>query len=65
MSVLHRIVYPGFDGFLEIAILSVAFYFVLLFIHGTRGAQVLSGLAIVLVGLILLTSFFEIGRAHV
>ncbi|HMP90877.1 MAG TPA: diadenylate cyclase CdaA [Kiritimatiellia bacterium] len=60
MSWLNRIAYPGLDGLFEIAILSVAFYFVLLFIHGTRGAQVLSGLATVFIGLILLTFVFEL-----
>jgi len=60
MSLFQRIVLPGFDGLLEILVLSVAFYFVLLFIHGTRGAQVLSGLATVFIGLILLTYFFEL-----
>jgi diadenylate cyclase len=60
MSFLQRIVLPGFDGMLEILVLTVAFYYVLLFIHGTRGAQVLSGLATVFVALILLTYFFEL-----
>jgi len=60
MSYFHRIVLPGFDGLIEILVLSVAIYYILLFIHGTRGAQVLSGLAILLVTLVLLTFFFEL-----
>jgi diadenylate cyclase len=60
MSFLQRILLPGFDGLLEILVLSVAFSYILLFIHGTRGAQVLSGLATVFIALILLTYFFEL-----
>lgn len=55
---------PGFDGLIEILVLSVAFYYILLFIHGTRGAQVLSGLAILLIGLVLLTFFFELNTLN-
>lgn len=64
MSYFHRIVLPGFDGLIEILVLSVAFYYILLFIHGTRGAQVLSGLAILLVSLVLLTFFFELNTLN-
>jgi len=64
MSYFHRIVLPGFDGLVEILVLSVAFYYILLFIHGTRGAQVLSGLAILLVTLVLLTFFFELNTLN-
>ncbi len=60
MSLIQRVVWPGFDGLLEILILSIAFYFILLFIHGTRGVQVLSGLATIFIGLVLLTYFFEL-----
>jgi diadenylate cyclase len=55
---------PGWDGMLEILVLSVVFYYVLLFIHGTRGAQVLSGLATVFIALVLLTYFFELGTLN-
>jgi len=64
MSYFHRIVLPGFDGLVEILVLSIAFYYILLFIHGTRGAQVLSGLAILLVTLVLLTFFFELNTLN-
>ena len=64
MSMIKRMVWPGFDGLLEILVLSVAFYYVLLFIHGTRGVQVLSGLATVFIGLVLLTYFFELNTLN-
>jgi diadenylate cyclase len=64
MTLLQRMVMPGWDGMLEILVLSVVFYYVLLFIHGTRGAQVLSGLATVFIALVLLTYFFELGTLN-
>jgi len=60
MTFLQRFVWPEFNGLLEILVLAVAFYYVLLFIHGTRGVQVLSGLATVFIGLVLLTYFFDL-----
>jgi len=60
MELLQRIAFPGLNGLLEILVLSVAFYYVLLFIHGTRGVQVLFGLATLFIALILLTFFFEL-----
>jgi len=60
MFLFDGIVWPGIQGLFEILVLSVAFYYVLVFIHGTRGVQVLSGLATLFIGLILLTSFFQL-----
>lgn len=60
MDFLQRLVAPGFNGFLEILILSVAFYYILVFLHGTRGVQVLFGLATLFIALILLTYFFQL-----
>ena len=42
MVFLERIEWPGIHGLFEILVLSIAFYYVLVFIHGTRGVQVLS-----------------------
>ncbi len=39
----------GWGGLFEILVLACVFYYVFLFLHGTRGAQVLAGLAVVLV----------------
>jgi len=55
MELLGGIRLPGFGDLIEMLVLAAAFYYVLLFFRGTRGAQVLSGLAILLVTLILLT----------
>lgn len=60
IELLQRMVIPGWDGLLEILILAVAFYFILLFLHGTRGVQVLFGLAMLFIGLVLLTYFFKL-----
>ncbi|HMO50233.1 MAG TPA: diadenylate cyclase CdaA [Kiritimatiellia bacterium] len=60
MNLLQRFVMPGFNGVLEIVILSIAFYYILLFIRGTRGVQVLFGLALIFIALILLTYFFQL-----
>ncbi|MCZ7593368.1 MAG: diadenylate cyclase CdaA [Kiritimatiellae bacterium] len=54
-SFLARNNLPDWNGMLEIALLAVAFYYILSFFKGTRGAQILSGLAIVYAALLLLT----------
>lgn len=64
MTLLSRIVFPGFNGLLEIAVLAVAIYYILLFFKGTRGAQVLSGLAMLYAALLALTYFFELDALH-
>lgn len=64
MELLQRIMLPGWDGLLEILLLSIAFYYVLVFIHGTRGVQVLWGLATIFIGLILLTYFFQLATLN-
>ncbi|HMP72440.1 MAG TPA: diadenylate cyclase CdaA [Kiritimatiellia bacterium] len=51
--------FPGVEGVVEIAILSVMFYYILRFISGTRGAQVLTGLIALLVGLMVVTNIFR------
>lgn len=60
MAWFERVQFPGFTGFLEIVFLAAAIYSVLLFFRGTRGAQVLTGLVVLLVGLILLTRVFRL-----
>ena len=42
----------GLSGLFEIIVLATVFYYVFLFLHGTRGAQVLVGLAVLFVLLI-------------
>ena len=39
---------PGWTGGLEILILAVVFYYIILFLRGTRGAQVLFGFVLLL-----------------
>lgn len=57
MNWVHGIESPGWIGTLEIIILATAFYLLLKFFRGTRGAAILSGLAILLIVLIVLTNF--------
>ena len=52
--------WPGWNGIFEILVLAVAIYYILLFISGTRGAQVLSGLVVLLVSLIGVTYLFKL-----
>ena len=44
---------------LEVFLLSVFFYYVILFIRGTRGAAILSGFVVFLVTMLLLTNLFR------
>jgi len=57
MDWLNRIEYPGITGTVEILILAVIFYFFVKFFRGTRGAAILSGLAILFTFLIIITKF--------
>lgn len=61
MSFLNNIIWPGPKGLLEIVVMAVALYYLMLFFQGTRGAQVLSGFALVLVSLLVLTYVFDLG----
>jgi len=47
---------PEWTGLIEILILATAFYYLLRFFRGTRGSAILTGLIILFVGLIVLTS---------
>lgn len=51
---------PAPGGMLEILVLAFLFYYILLFFRGTRGAQVLYGLAILLIVLFLVTNVFHL-----
>ena len=55
-----RILLPDGSGVLEIGLLALAFYYLILFFRGTRGAQVLLGFVVVLVALGLVTQFLRL-----
>ncbi|MCU0857218.1 MAG: diadenylate cyclase CdaA, partial [Pontiellaceae bacterium] len=57
MDWLNRIEYPGVTGTIEILILAAVFYFLVKFFRGTRGAAILSGLAVLFVFLMITTRF--------
>ncbi len=57
---LDSILSIGLGGVFEIIVLSCAFYYIFLFLHGTRGAQVLVGFAVLLVVLLGATYFLNL-----
>jgi diadenylate cyclase len=56
----ERLHLPGLTAALEISLLALAFYYLILFFRGTRGAQVLLGFVVVLVALGLVTQFLRL-----
>ena len=60
MGWLTSIDMPGWGGIFEILILAAAFYLVFLFFRGTPGAQVLTGLVLLLVVLMGITQIFRL-----
>ena len=57
---LRHIPLPGVGGLLEIFVLSVVFFYTILFFRGTRGAQVLLGFVTALVAMLVLTRMFNL-----
>ena len=57
MNWLHSIEYPGLTGMVEILTLAIIFYFLVKFFRGTRGAAILSGMAILFAFLMVATKF--------
>jgi len=57
---LENILSLGLSGLFEIIVLACVFYYIFLFLHGTRGAQVLMGLAVLLVLLIGMTNLLNL-----
>ncbi len=57
ISWFHSIEYPGVTGTVEILILAAVFYFLVKFFRGTRGAAILTGLAILFTFLMVMTKF--------
>jgi len=51
---------PGVGGLLEILVLSVMFYYAILFFRGTRGAQVLLGFVTAVVAMLVVTRIFNL-----
>lgn len=60
MNWLQSIEIPGVTGAVEILILATVFYFLLKFFRGTRGSAILTGLAILFLGLIVLTELVNL-----
>jgi diadenylate cyclase len=60
MALWNRIELFGIGGIVQIIVLACVFYYIFVFFRGTRGAQVLVGLALVLVVLIGMTQLFSL-----
>ena len=57
---LEHVHLPDWTGVLEISLLAVAFYYLILFLRGTGGAQVLFGFLLILAALVLVTQFLRL-----
>ncbi len=60
MDIFRHVPFPGLGGLLEILVLSVLFYYTILFFRGTRGAQVLLGFVTAIVAMLVLTRMFNL-----
>lgn len=60
LRLLEQLHLPGWPGVVEIGVLAVAFYYLIRFFRGTRGAAVLSGLVLVVILLLALTHWFNL-----
>ena len=59
-DIFRQIPNPGVGGLLEMLVLSVLFYYAILFFRGTRGAQVLLGFVTAVVAMLVLTRMFNL-----
>ena len=57
---LRNLPLPGWGGVIEIAVLSVLFYYAIRFFRGTRGAQVLLGFLTAVLAMLVLTRIFHL-----
>ncbi|MGD9781695.1 MAG: diadenylate cyclase CdaA [Kiritimatiellia bacterium] len=59
-DIFRQIPNPGVGGLLEMLVLSVLFYYAILFFRGTRGAQVLLGFVTAMIAMLVLTRIFHL-----
>ncbi len=59
MALWNSIVSFGLSGVLQVAVLALVFYYIFIFFRGTRGAQILVGLTILLIFLISATHLLQ------
>ena len=64
MDWLQSIPLLGIRELLEILVLSVVFYYVILFFRGTRSAQVMTGFIATLVAMAILTEVWQLDTLH-
>lgn len=58
--IYNVLLYMTFSNIVQIFVLSLIFYYIFLFLKGTRGAQILLGMVFFIVVLISLTNFFHL-----
>lgn len=61
---LEPVLSIGWEGLFEILVLACIFYYIFLFLRGTRGAQVLAGLAVVFVVLLGATNVLHLAELN-
>lgn len=59
-DIFRQIPNPGVVGLLEMLVLSILFYYAILFFRGTRGAQVLLGFVTAMIAMLVLTRIFRL-----
>ena len=60
----NRVDFPDWNGWIEILFLAVLFYYLFLFLKGTRGATMLTGLVVLFIGLIAAVRIFELNALN-
>ena len=60
MTWINRLIFPDFNGWVEIVCLAVIFYYVMFFFRGTRGAPALTGFVILFIIMLVSTSLFHL-----
>lgn len=59
-----RVEFPDLNGWIEILCLAVIFYYLFVFLKGTRGAPVLTGLILLFIGIIVLTRLIHLNALN-
>lgn len=63
-SIIGSVISFGFVGLVEVVVLACAYYYIFLFVQGTRGAQILVGIAILLAVLVASTHLLQLAELN-
>lgn len=64
MSYWQHMLWPGWTGLVEILVFSVAIYYLIVFLRGTRGVQILLGLIVLLTVIAVLTRVLRLDAVN-